>query len=184
MKEMKKEVDERYSEKKKQSVPQLDTQPAQQSTQRTAPSVTPSTAPSAAPVLTCRVTQGQLEAIALRVRDELGNSLHRMGTAAHATIEGNVLKVEIEHSLSAAEHNMMRRTSGRNFFQHYLEELSEQIYPTFGKHIEDILPVRVTFSEVNVDGVHDSIIFTFGVQQRARWTKIAEDLSEYGYEYA
>lgn len=132
-----------------------------------------------------RVTEGQLEAVAFRVRDELRSSLHRTGSAAHATMQEGVLKVEIEHGLSAAEHNLMRPTSGRNFLQRYIEKVAEQMYPKFTEQIESILPVNVKFSEVKVDGERDSIVFTFGIRmEAARWSAVGLDENEYRYNYA
>ncbi|MEM7134522.1 MAG: Na-translocating system protein MpsC family protein [Chloroflexota bacterium] len=100
-----------------------------------------------------RITQGQLDAVAMRCREELDVSLRRAGTAAIATIDENVLTVRIEHSLSAAEHQLMRRASGRTFFQHYIEELVEQVYPTFSHHVEHTsylvqLPILTSRSSV------------------------------------
>ncbi|MEZ4657461.1 MAG: Na-translocating system protein MpsC family protein [Caldilineaceae bacterium] len=118
-----------------------------------------------------RITQGQLEAIAMRCREELDASLRRSGTAAVATIKENILTVQVEHSLAAAEQNLMRRTAGREFFQRYIEELVEQIYPTFARHVEHILPSTVTYTRVRVDCDSDSIVFTFGLRPRLSWSQ-------------
>lgn len=122
-----------------------------------------------------KITSGQLEAVALRFHAELDNLFQRTGTGTIATLDNGVLSIEINHSLSAAEHNLMRRASGRDFFQHYLEELAEKMYPMFVKHIEDILPVFVTYSRVQVECVKDSIIFSFGVRTKVCW---AESMAE------
>lgn len=111
-----------------------------------------------------RITEGQLEAIAMRCRTELGHSLRRTGTGTVATLVGNVLTVRVEHSLAAAEHQLMRRADGRAFFQHYIEELAEQMYPEFRRHVEQILPCSVTFTRVTVDCESDSIVFAFGLR--------------------
>ncbi|NJN82679.1 MAG: DUF2294 family protein [Caldilineaceae bacterium] len=118
-----------------------------------------------------RVTQGQLDAVAMRCREELGASLRRTGTATIATIRDDVLSVRVEHSLTAAEHHLMRRASGRDFFQHYIEELAEQMYPDFSRHVEHILPCSVTFTRVKVDCESDSIVFQFGLRPRLNWTQ-------------
>ena len=81
-----------------------------------------------------------------------------------ATLNDNVLTVRVEHSLAAAEHQLMRRETGRAFFQHYIEELAEQMYPEFRRHVEHILPCRVTYVQVKVDCDADSIVFTFGLR--------------------
>ena len=124
-----------------------------------------------------RITEGQLEAIALRCREELDASLRRAGTNAVATLKENVLTVRVEHSLAAAEHNLMRNTAGREFFQHYIEELAEQIYPTFAYHVQQILPCTVSYTRVKVDCDSDSIIFNFGVRPSYQWPEglAAED---------
>lgn len=114
-----------------------------------------------------RVTQGQLDAVAMRCRAVLDDSLQRVGSAAVATLAENVLVLRVEHSLAAAEHQLMRRASGRQFFQHYVEELAEQIYPDFTHHIENLLPVAVTHNRVKVDCEGDCLVFTFGL--RPRW---------------
>lgn len=116
-----------------------------------------------------RITEGQLEALAMRFREELATSLRRAGTAATATLDENVLSVRIEHSLAAAEHHLMRRAAGREFFQHYIEELVEQMYPTFTRHVEHILPCSVTYTGVKVDCDNDCIIFTFGLRHHPDW---------------
>ena len=113
-----------------------------------------------------RVTEGQLEAIAFRCREELDASLRRAGTAAIAMLHENTLTVTVEHSLAAAEQHLMRRAAGREFFQHYIEELVEQIYPTFARHVEHIMPYTVTYTRVKVDCESDSIVFTFGLRPR------------------
>ena len=115
-----------------------------------------------------RVTSGQLQAVAMRCREELDASLRRTGTAAVASVQENVLTVRVEHSLAAAEHHLMRRAEGRAFFQHYVEELAEQIYPDFLRHVEQILPCTVTYMRVKVDCDSDSIVFTFGLRPRKR----------------
>ncbi len=115
-----------------------------------------------------RITQGQLDAIAMRCREELDASLRRTGTAAVATLRENVLTVCIEHSLAAAEHQLMRREVGRAFFQHYIEELAEQMYPDFLRHVEGILPCTVTYTRVRVDCENDCILFVFGLRRRHR----------------
>lgn len=140
---------------------------------------TPSSSPSASPAQPrrskTRVTPGQLEAIAMRCREELERSLRRTGTGAIATLAENILTVRVEHSLAAAEHNLMRRAAGREFFQHYVEELAEQIYPDFARHVESILPYAVTYTRVRVDCDSDSIIFTFGLRPRASWGQTLVD---------
>lgn len=123
------------------------------------------------PTSASTVTSGQLEAVALRFRVELDKSLHRSGTGAQAMIDGNVLTVEIEHSLSTAEHNLTRQAAGRHFFHHYIEELAEQMYPVLVKHIEDILPIYVTDPGVDVDCEKDSIVFSFSIRARNCWTE-------------
>lgn len=120
---------------------------------------------------TAKITSGQLEAVALRFRQELNELLQRKGTGATATIRDGVLTIDIAHSLSAAEHNLMRRTSGREFVQHYFEELAEQMYPNFVDHIEHILPVSVTYSAVRVDCDRDRILFSFGIRKNICWTE-------------
>ena len=124
-----------------------------------------------------RVTQGQLDAVALRCREELDASLRRAGTAAIATIDENVLTVRIEHSLTAAERHLMRRASGRAFFQHYIEELAEQIYPTFAQHVEQILPYTVTYTHVKVECESDSIVFTFGLRSQPSWAQAVNEMN-------
>ncbi len=116
------------------------------------------------------ITPGQLEAVALRCREELATSLRRAGTKAVATLKENVLTVQVEHSLTAAEHNLMRKAAGREFFQHYIEELAEQIYPTFAYHVQQILPCTVHYTRVKVDCDSDSIIFSFGVHPSLYWS--------------
>ena len=111
-----------------------------------------------------RITEGQLEAIAMRCRTELSHSLRRTGTGTVAKLVENVLTVRVEHSLAAAEHQLMRRADGRAFFQHYIEELAEQMYPEFRRHVEQILPCSVTFTRVTVDCESDSIVFAFGLR--------------------
>lgn len=111
-----------------------------------------------------RITAGQLQALAMRVREELNTALWRSGDGAVATIKDSVLTVRVEHSLAAAEHHLMRRASGRAFFQHYVEELAEQIYPDLARHVEHILPCLVTYMRVHVDCEEDCIIFTFGLR--------------------
>lgn len=131
-----------------------------------------------------RVTSGQLEAIAMRCREELNASLRRRGTAAFATIKENVLTVRIEHILAAAEHNLMQRASGRDFFQHYIEELAEQIYPTFVHHVEQILSHTVTYTRVKVDCESDSLIFVFGLRPQPAWPEIAAGMHDQGAQFA
>lgn len=116
-----------------------------------------------------RATQGQLEAVAMRCREELDVSLRRTGTAAIATLKEDILAVRVEHSLAPAEHNLMRRAAGRDFFQHYIEELAEQMYPAFQRHVESILPCTVTYTRVRVDCDDDAIVFTFGLRPRPTW---------------
>lgn len=116
-----------------------------------------------------RATQGQLEAVAMRCREELDASLRRTGTAARASLKDDVLYVRVEHSLAPAEHNLMRRAAGRDFFQHYIEELAEQIHPAFQRHVENILPCSVTYIRVKVDCDDDCITFTFGLRPRLTW---------------
>jgi uncharacterized protein YbcI len=111
-----------------------------------------------------RITEGQLEAIAMRCRAELDHSLRRTGTGTVTKLAENVLTVRVEHSLAAAEHQLMRRADGRAFFQHYIEELAEQMYPEFRRHVEQILPCTVTFTRVTVDCERDSIVFAFGLR--------------------
>ena len=113
-----------------------------------------------------RVTQGQLDAIALRCRQVLDQSMQRVGSDAVAALNEDVLTLRVEHSLAAAEHQIMRRASGRQFFQHYVEELAEQVYPEFTQQIEAILPYAVTYSRVRVDCEGDCIIFSFGLRSR------------------
>lgn len=120
------------------------------------------------------VTNGQLEAIALRCREELHVSLRRAGTRAVASLEDRVLTVEVEHSLTAAEHQLMRTAAGRAFFQHYIEELAEQIYPAFAHHVQQILTCRVRYTRVRVDCDRDSIVFQFGVQPSMHWELLPE----------
>ncbi|MEZ4709840.1 MAG: Na-translocating system protein MpsC family protein [Caldilineaceae bacterium] len=122
------------------------------------------------------ITAGQLDAIAMRCREELDASLRRSGTAATATIKESILTVCVEHSLAAAEQNLMRRAAGREFFQRYIEELAEQIYPSFARHVEHILPYAVTYTRVKVDCDQDSIIFTFGLRPRPRWAHSIRDM--------
>ena len=124
-----------------------------------------------------RVTDGQLDAIAARCREELYASLRRADTAAVATIDENVLTVRIEHSLTAAEHHLMRRAAGRVFFQHYIEELAEQIYPAFGRHVEQILGCTVTYTHVKVDCESDSIVFTFGLRPQPSWAQAMDEMN-------
>ena len=125
-----------------------------------------------------RVTQGQLEAIAFRFREELKQSLQRAGTEAIATIDKNVLTVRIEQSLSTAEQQLMRRAAGRTFFQHYIEELAEQVYPTFTRHVEQILSCTVTYHSVKVDCESDCIVFTFGLRPQRSWANTVNDMSK------
>jgi uncharacterized protein YbcI len=116
---------------------------------------------------TVRVTQGQLDAVAARCRSVLDESLQRTGSGAVAALNAAALSLRVEHSLAAAEHQLMRRATGRELFQHYVEELAEQIYPDLTRHIESILPYAVTYSRVKVDCEGDCIVFTFGL--RPRW---------------
>lgn len=116
-----------------------------------------------------RATPGQLEAVAMRCREELHASLRRMGTGSTATLRENILDVRVEHSLAPAEHNLMRRAAGRDFFQHYIEELAEQMHPAFQHHVESILPCSVTYIRVKVDCDDDCIVFTFGLSPRPTW---------------
>ena len=115
-----------------------------------------------------RITQGQLEAVAMRCREELGRSLGRTGTAAIAEFNDSVLTIRVEHSLTAAEHQLMRRATGRAFFQYYVEELAEQMFPDFRHHVEQILPCAVTFMRVKVHCEEDCIIFTFGLHSNSQ----------------
>ncbi|MEZ4615910.1 MAG: Na-translocating system protein MpsC family protein [Caldilineaceae bacterium] len=119
-----------------------------------------------------RITEGQLQAVALRCREELEASLRRTGTRAVASLQESVLTVEVEHSLSAAEHHLMRKETGREFFQHYIEELAEQMYPTFAHHVQQILSCAVRYTRVRVDCERDSIIFQFGVRPSSHWGEI------------
>ena len=114
-----------------------------------------------------RVTQGQLDAVAARCRSVLDESLQRTGSGAVATLNATALSLRVEHSLAAAEHQLMRRATGRDLFQHYVEELAEHIYPDLNRHVESILPYAVTYSRVKVDCDGDCIVFTFGL--RPRW---------------
>lgn len=116
-----------------------------------------------------RVTEGQLDAVAMRCREELDVSLRRAGTNAVATLRDTQLIVRVEHSLSAAEQNLMRKAAGREFFQHYIEELAEQMYPTFAYHVQHILPCTVTYTQVQVDCESDSIVFRFGLRPSLYW---------------
>lgn len=116
-----------------------------------------------------RITDGQLQAVAMRCREELEASLRRFGTTAEAVLQDNVLTVKVEHSLSAAEHNLMRKSAGREFFQHYMEELTEQMMSTFVHHVQHILPCSVRYTRVKVDCDSDSIIFSFGVRPSMYW---------------
>jgi uncharacterized protein YbcI len=118
---------------------------------------------------TIRATPGQLEAVAMRCREELDVSLRRTGTGTTAAIKDDVLSVRVEHSLAPAEHNLMRRAAGRDFFQHYIEELAEQMHPAFQRHVESILPCTVTYIRVRVDCDNDCIVFTFGLRPRPTW---------------
>ncbi|MCB0080813.1 MAG: DUF2294 family protein [Caldilineaceae bacterium] len=122
-----------------------------------------------------RITEGQLEAVAMRCREELDVSLRRAGTNAVATLRENQLTVRVEHSLSAAEQNLMRKAAGRAFFQRYMEELAEQVYPTFAYHVQHILPCSVTYTQVQVDCESDSIIFRFGLRPSLYWTSDMAD---------
>lgn len=126
-----------------------------------------------------RVTSGQLEAIAMRCHAELKESLRRGGTAAVAVLKENVLTVSVEHILAAAEQNLMRRSAGREFFQHYMEELMEQIYPMIARHVEQILPYSVTYARVKVDCESDSIIFSFGLRPRPNWAHTMTEASSF-----
>lgn len=116
-----------------------------------------------------RITEGQLEAVAMRCREELEASMRRFGTTAVAALQNNVLTVTVEHSLTAAEHNLMRKSAGREFFQHYMEELTEQMVPAFAQHVQQILPCMVRYTRVKVDCDSDSIIFSFGVRPSVYW---------------
>jgi uncharacterized protein YbcI len=111
-----------------------------------------------------RVTEGQLDAVAMRCREELAISLRRTGTDTVATLVQDVLTVRVEHSLTAAEQHLMRRSEGRAFFQHYIEELAEQIHSELKRHVEHILPYSVTYVRVVVDCDNDCILFRFGLR--------------------
>ena len=100
----------------------------------------------------------------MRCRAELDHSLRRTGTGTVARLDENVLTVRVEHSLAAAEHQLMRRADGRAFFQRYIEELAEQMYPEFRRHVEQILPCTVSYTRVTVDCDSDSIVFSFGLR--------------------
>ena len=113
-----------------------------------------------------RVTQGQLDAVALRCRQVLDESMQRVGSCAVAALNEGVLTLRVEHSLAAAEHQVMRRATGRQLFQHYVEELAEQVYPEFAQQIENILPYAVTYARVKVDCDGDCIVFSFGLRSR------------------
>lgn len=104
--------------------------------------------------------------MAARCRSVLDESLQRNGSGAVAALNAAALSLRVEHSLAAAEHQLMRRATGRDLFQHYVEELAEQIYPDLTRHIESILPYAVTYSRVKVDCEGDCIVFTFGLRQR------------------
>ena len=119
-----------------------------------------------------RVTQGQLEAVAMRCREELASSLRRTGTDTVAMLKKNVLTVRVEHSLAAAEQQLMRRSEGRAFFQRYIEELAEQIHPDLKQHVEHILPYSVTYVRVVVDCDNDCILFHFGLYPRPSWSRL------------
>jgi hypothetical protein len=86
-----------------------------------------------------------------------------------ASLHDDILTVEVEHSLTTAEHQLMRTAAGRAFFQHYIEELAEQIYPAFAYHVQHILPCQVRYTRVRVDCERDSIIFHFGIRPSSRW---------------
>ena len=120
-----------------------------------------------------RVTEGQLDAVAMRCREELAISLRRTGTGTVAILKENVLTVRVEHSLAAAEQQLMRRSEGRAFFQHYIEELAEQIHPDLKRHVEHILPYSVTYVRVVVDCDNDCILFHFGLYPRPSWARLA-----------
>jgi uncharacterized protein YbcI len=122
-----------------------------------------------------RVTQGQLDAVAMRCREELAISLRRTGTDTVATLSENVLTVRVEHSLAAAEQHLMRRSKGRAFFQHYIEELAEQMHPELKRHVEHILPYSVTYVRVVVDCDDDCILFRFGLYPRPSWHEVGHD---------
>ena len=113
-----------------------------------------------------RVTQGQLDAVAMRCREELASSLCRTGTGTVATLKDNMLTVRVEHSLAAAEQHLMRHSKGRAFFQHYIEELADQMHPDFKRHVEHILPYGVTYVRVVVDCDNDCSLFRFGLYPR------------------
>ncbi len=129
-----------------------------------------------------RVTQGQLDAVAMRCREELAVSLRRTGTDTVAMLAKDVLTVRVEHSLAAAEQHLMRRSEGRAFFQHYIEALAEQMYSELKRHVEHILPYSVTFMRVVVDCDNDCILFRFGLNPRPTWLKVgsgADDIGEF-----
>ena len=131
-----------------------------------------------------RITQGQLEALSARFHEEFDSSFQRAGTGVTATVDENVLTIVVHHSLAAAEHNLMRRTSGREFFQRYVEELAEQMYPTFVRHIEGILPCTVTYSNVKVDCENDSTAFSFGMRPKMCWSAAIAEANHYREHYA
>ena len=116
-----------------------------------------------------RVTQGQLEAVAMRCQEEIQASLRRTSSHATATLKENVLTIRVWHTLAAAEHNLMRRAAGRDFFQHYIEQLAEQIYPLLTRHVQQILPCAVAYTRATVDNETDSLIFVFGLRLLPPW---------------
>ncbi len=107
----------------------------------------------------------------MRCREELAISLRRTGTNTVATLAEHVLTVRVEHSLAAAEQHLMRRSEGRAFFQHYIEELAEQMHSELKRHVEHILPYSVTFMRVVVDCDNDCILFRFGLTPRPTWLR-------------
>lgn len=112
-----------------------------------------------------RISEGQLNAVAVNCKEELDASLRRTGTSAVATVSRDVLTVRFEHSLAAAEQQILRREAGRKIFQHYVEELAEQIFPEMRWHVERILRCRVNYVRANVDCDTGTIVFTLGLGQ-------------------
>jgi len=122
------------------------------------------------PIKPSTITEGQLEAVALRFCSELDSSSQGMETNAKATIDKNILSIEIAHAFAVDEQSLVHTTTGHNFPRHTVEDFSKRMQPVFVRHIEDILPVSVTDSDVRVNYLKESIIFSFGIRTHVSWT--------------
>lgn len=135
-----------------------------------------------------RVTQGQLEAIAVRCRVELKNLLPKAVAEIQVSLEKNYLIVQFGHILAlshrgmtlfqsyssgptpsdgcklvCAEHNAFNSPqaaeSDHRMYLYDLEELAERIQPEIAIHLRHILPWIITGTRTSIE--NDSIVCSF-----------------------